>query len=114
MVESVTVRIMLAVYFVATLIAVGIIWWTAAAPDTLSNGGIILASLLTLLVAVVPYFSKVTLELKFNYVLFYDSTNNSLVTGGFANTYASQYVPMFTIFELVRNAYDLKDLSEFQ
>ena len=94
--DTLTVQVMLVLYCVLAIAAAVLLWNNAAAPDALKNTGIAMASILPLLVSVLPYLNEEKLETKFTYILLYDSTQKEITAGQPPNAYFSSYIHMFT------------------
>jgi hypothetical protein len=112
MTEAVVVRSALALYLVAAVVAAGLIWKNAAAPDALKNAGIAVATTLPLLVAVLPYLSRERTSAVFDFVLLFDSQEKSIVAGQSWNPYAAAYLHMFTNLGTVPDALKAETLDD--
>lgn len=113
MFESIIVRVALIIYGILALLAVLLIWKNSAAPDALKNTGIVVASILPVLIAVLPYLISEKLSDEFHYILFYDAVEKEITAGEFPNTYASTYVLMFSNLSVVPEASKAESLDDF-
>jgi hypothetical protein len=93
--ETIIVRIGLFVYAILCILALILLWKNAAATDALKNAGILLASILPVLIVVLPYINYREVSYNYNYILIYDSKKKTLVTGDHWNVYESIYRDMF-------------------
>jgi len=112
MYDTVIVRSALVIYVMIAGFAVFILGRNSAAPDSLKNVGILLASILPVLIAVLPYLNPERAEKNFTYVLFYDSKDGSVVSGDKWNPYSSSYIHMFTNLSKIPEALKAKNFSE--
>lgn len=112
MYDTFIVRIALIIYVLIAGFAVFILGRNSAAPDSLKNVGILLASILPVLIAVLPYLNPERIEKHFTYVLFYDSKDGVIITGDKWNPYSSSYMHMFTNLSEVPESLKAKNFSE--
>ncbi len=105
--DTLAVQIMLVVYCILAVSAVFLLWNNAAAPDALKSTGIAMASILPLLVSVLPYLNKEKLETRFTYILLYDSVQKVVTGGQIPNAYYDSYTHMFTNSSAVRSNFKL-------
>lgn len=96
MFDTFVVRIALIIYVLIAGFAVLILGRNSAAPDSMKNCGILLASILPVLIAVLPYLNSEKIEKHFTFALFYDATNKNIISGDILNAYSSSYIHMFT------------------
>lgn len=96
MLDSLLVRIIVIVYLIVVLFTLLLLWKNSAAPDALKNGGILIASLLPVLIAVLPYLNRQIQKTNFSYNLFYDNTQMQLIPGEGHNSYVSAYIHAFS------------------
>lgn len=89
------VRLLLILYGFLVFGAIVMVWLNASAPDVSKNTGIILASILPVAIAVLPYTIKDTKSSEYQFVLLYDSKSQTLETGKFPNPYYYLYSSMF-------------------
>ncbi|MBU4257600.1 MAG: hypothetical protein KKC39_00185 [Candidatus Omnitrophica bacterium] len=112
MFDSNVVKISLFFYIILAGLALFLLWRNSAAPDALKNAGILLASILPVLIVVLPYFKQEIITRQYSFALFYDSENKQIVVGDKFNPYYSNYMYMFTNLSKIPNALDAKDFSE--
>lgn len=96
MFESNIVRFfIIPIYVVMALITIYLIGKNSASNDSLKNGSILVASLLPVLIAVLPYLNirEENQSLVFN--LIYDSTTKQVITGNHSTPYDYAYIPVF-------------------
>jgi hypothetical protein len=93
MVDSTLVRVVIIpIYLVIVIFTVFLLWKNSAASDSLKNCGILVASLLPILIAVLPYLNSQGQKNTYTYVLFYDNVTKKIVsTGSSTNAYARVY-----------------------
>jgi len=112
MYDTFIVRIALIIYVLIAGFAVFLLGRNSAAPDSLKNVGILIASILPVLIAILPYLNPEKIEKHFTYVLFYDSKEGHIITGDKWNPYSSSYMHMFTNLSEVPGALKAKNFSE--
>ena len=89
MIDSFLVRaVVIPIYIIIVIFTVFLLWKNSAASDSLKNCGILLASLLPILIAILPYLNSQVQKNTYTYVLFYDSVKKSIITGNDINAYA--------------------------
>jgi len=91
---TLAVQIFVVFYLALAAMAAWLLWNNAAAPDSIKNLGIGFASLLPLLVAILPYLNQEKLENKFSFVLIYDQIEKEMLHSG--GIYSDSYLEMFT------------------
>jgi len=97
---STAVRVAILIYVLFAGIALFLLWRNSASQDSLKNAGILLASVLPVLIAVLPYLKSEKLEKHYTYCLFFDSKTKYLATGDF-NPYDGAYTLMFANLEKI-------------
>lgn len=112
MYDTFIVRIALVLYVLIAGFAVFILGRNSAAPDSLKNVGILIASILPVLIAVLPYLNSEKIEKHFTFALFYDSTSKHIISGNGWNPYSSCYIHMFTNLSQVPDALKAENFSE--
>lgn len=112
MYDTIIVRIALIIYVLIAGFAVFILGRNSAAPDSLKNVGILIASILPVLIAVLPYLNSEKIEKHFTFVLFYDVTDKNIISGDKWNPYSSSYIHMFTNLSKVPGALKAENFSE--
>ena len=81
MYDTFVVRMALVIYVLIAGFAVVILGKNSAAPDSMKNCGILLASILPVLIAVLPYLNSEKIEKHFTFALFYDAPNKNIIFG---------------------------------
>jgi len=114
MLESSIVRFAIVLYVVFASIALLLLWKNAAAPDAIKNTGILVASILPVLIVVLPYINPQVESFRYNFLLFYDSKAKSLTAGESWNPYQSTYMHLFTNLSEKTSALNADDISDFQ
>jgi hypothetical protein len=114
MTESTLVRIAIILYAAFALSALVLLWRNAAASDALKNAGILVAAILPVLIAVLPYIIVQEENYRFNFILLYDSKDKTLTTGDDWNPYASLYMHMFTNLSKASAAMIVDNLLDFE
>lgn len=94
--DSVIVRICVAIFFVLSTASIFLLWRNSAAPDALRNVGLLVAGMLPILLSSFPYLKRQTDYDSFSYGLIYDRRNKSLIDGLMPNRYQSHYLFMFS------------------
>lgn len=112
MYDTMIVRIFLIIYIVIAVFVVLLLGRNSEAPDSLKNVGILIASILPVLIAVLPYLNPEKIERQFTFVFFYDSTEKNIVSGNNWNPYSSSYIHMFTNLAQVPDASKAENFSE--
>lgn len=112
MFDSIGVRVALFFYVVFAGIALFLLWRNSAASDALKNAGILVASILPVVIAVLPYLNQEKIEKHFNFILFYDAKDKIITSGKPFNPYFLSYGNMFTNLSLVPGALGATDSSE--
>ena len=112
MFDSILVRIFVSIYIAFSGFALWLLWYNSAAPDALKNTGLLLASLLPVLIAVLPYIKEEKISRHFVFDIFYDTKAKRIIGGDKFSPYDSSYIHMFTNLSLVPDALIAKDLSE--
>ena len=112
MFDSNVVKVSLFFYIILAGVALFLLWRNSAAPDALKNAGILLASILPVLIVVLPYFKQEIITHQYSFALFYDSQNKHIIAGDKFNPYYSDYMYMFTNLGKIPDALDAKDFSE--
>ena len=112
MFDSNLVRIFATIYIICSGFALWLLWHNSAAPDALKNTGLLLASLLPVLIAVLPYIKEEKSLRHFVFDLFYDTQTKEIIGGDKFSSYDSNYMYMFTNLSLVPDALTAKDFSE--
>lgn len=113
MVDSTIVKVALFFYILFAGVSLFLLWNNSAAPDALKNVGILAASILPVLIVVLPYLNPEKIERHFNFVLFYDNKEKSITSGEKWNPYSSSYMEMFTNLSQIPTALEAKSFSEF-
>jgi hypothetical protein len=90
-----TVRIVIVSYGIMVFGVIVLMWLNSSAPDVSKNVVIMFASILPVVVAVLPYTSKVTKSSEYNFVLPYDSNTKAVTVGDDFNPYWFLYSSMF-------------------
>jgi len=114
MLESSMVRSAIVLYLVFVSIALLLLWKNAAAPDALKNTGILVASILPVLIAILPYINLQIESFKYRFILLYDSKDKTLTTGDSWNPYESTYMHLFTNLSKRPSALKADNISDFQ
>lgn len=104
--EVLIVRVALAIYGVLALLTLFLMWNNAGATDAIKNAGIMCASLLPILIVVLPYLISEKMAAQYTYALFYDSHQKEIILGDTDNPYSSNYMLAFS--NLSKNKDDLK------
>ena len=112
MYDTFIVRIFLVAYVLIAGFAVFILGRNSAAPDSLKNVGILIASILPVLIAVLPYLNSEKIEKHFTFALFYDAPNKNIIFGNSWNAYSSNYIHMFTNVSQVSGALKAETLTD--
>lgn len=112
MFDSNLVRIFATIYIICSGFALWLLWHNSAAPDALKNTGLLLASLLPVFIAVLPYIKEEKTSRQFVFDLFYDTVDKRVIGGDKFSPYDSNYMHMFTNLSLVPDALAAKDFSE--
>jgi len=100
MYDTVIVRIALIIYVVIAGSVVFLLGRNSAAPDSLKNVGILIASILPVLIAVLPYLNPEKIEKHFTFALFYDAKDKKISrakikdNGGLSNIEKSSFEEM--------------------
>ena len=81
MFESVLVKIFVSIYIAFSGFALWLLWHNSAAPDALKNTGLLVASLLPVLIAVLPYIKEERMSRQFVFDLFYDTKEKRIIGG---------------------------------
>lgn len=110
--DVLTVQVMIVLYSFLAISVVFLLWHNAAAPDALKNTGIAMASILPLLLSVLPYLNTEKLEAKYTYILLYDSTQKQVITGQRPNAYLASYIYMFTNLSALDNELRIDQWTE--
>lgn len=113
MFESTMVRFAVVIYSLFAFFALFLLWENAAAPDALKNSGILVASILPVLIIVLPYINPQEKSDRFNLILLYDSKSNSVTTGDSPNSYDSIYIHMFTNLSKIPSTLTAESISDF-
>ncbi len=113
MTESIIVRVFLVIYALVAISAALLLWKNSAAPDALKNTGIIIASILPVLIAILPYLISEKQSKEFHYALFYDSAEKEIVEGDEFNAYASSYMHMFTNLSRIPDVLKANNFADF-
>ncbi|MCK5416484.1 hypothetical protein KAI92_03595 [Candidatus Parcubacteria bacterium] len=96
MFESNLVRIVFVpVYIVMTVFTAYLIWKNSASNDSLKNGGIAIAALLPVFIAVLPYLNIHEKKDNLVFNLIYDSNTKQIITGKPFSPYDCAYIPVF-------------------
>ena len=112
--DSQIVRGALILYCLIAIFSVVLLWQNAAASDSLKNAGIVLASILPVLISILPYINAVKLEKKFTFILLYDSKLSQITTGNNNNNpYIAGYREMFTNLTNHPDSLSSKEPQEF-
>lgn len=93
---TIAVRVGIIIYSVVAFITLSLLWRNVSAPDAVKNAGILIATILPMVIAVLPYIIVREESYPYNFILFYDSKNNALTTGDSRNSYEHFYRHMFT------------------
>jgi len=96
MLESSIVRYAILIYVIVASFALFLLWKNAAATDALKNTGILIASILPVIIAILPYINSKSQTYRYKYVLIYDTKHNCLTTGESWNVYAAHYSRFFS------------------
>ncbi len=96
MLESIILRIFVIIYLAIAAIVSVLLWRNSAAPDALRNAAILIATILPVVITVIPYFKQESVEKDFTFVFFYDSHEKTLIGGDSFGDYESNYLYMFT------------------
>lgn len=112
MYDTVIVRIALIFYVLFAGIAVFLLERNSAAPDSLKNVGILIASILPILIAVLPYLNPEKIEKHFTFVLLYDAKDKTVISGDTWNSYSHSYIHMFTNLSQVPDALEAVGFPE--
>ena len=112
MYDTFVVRMALVIYVLIAGFAVVILGKNSAAPDSMKNCGILLASILPVLIAVLPYLNSEKIEKHFTFALFYDAPNKNIISGDNWNAYSSSYIHMFTNASQVPGALKAESLTD--
>lgn len=112
MFDSIVVKIFVTIYIAFSSFALWLLWHNSAAPDALKNTGLLLASLLPVLIVVLPYIKEEKTSRHFVFDLFYDTQEKRIIGGDKFSSYDSNYMHMFTNLSLVPDALAAKDFSE--
>jgi hypothetical protein len=111
---TLAIQIAIVVYVAVAGIAAWLLWNNAAAPDAVKNLGIGFASLLPLLVAILPYLNQEKLENRFSFVLLYDSLNKRAWEGNGWDPYTDSYREMLLNLSLSTKHTQFEDWGHFQ
>jgi len=103
MIESNFVRGFIIVYIIIASPALYLLWNNSAAPDALKNAGILIVTFLPVVLTLYPYFKQENLEKTYNYYLFFDSNNKSVIMGNMDSPYHGAYMNMFTNVSFVKD-----------
>ena len=112
MYDTVIVRIALIIYVVIAGSVVFLLGRNSAAPDSLKNVGILMASILPVLIAVLPYLNPEKIEKHFTFALFFDAKDKKVISGNAWNPYSSSYIHMFTNLSQVPDALDATSFAD--
>lgn len=112
MYDAIVVRIALIIYVIIAGSVVFLLGRNSAAPDSLKNVGILMASILPVLIAVLPYLNPEKIEKHFTFALFYDAKEKKVISGNAWNPYSSSYIHMFTNLSQVPDALDAASFSD--
>jgi hypothetical protein len=113
MTESTIVRGGILAYIVVASFALWLLWRNAAASDALKNTGILAATMLPILIAVLPYIIVKEKSYPYSFILFYDSKDKTLTTGSSWNSYQRLYLHMFTNLSGFPSAMVADNISDF-
>jgi len=109
--EILGVKSFLVLYVFFAAMSVFLLWRNAAAPDALKNTGIVVASILPVLVSILPYLIPAKDERHFVYVLFYDAKEKKVISGDLRGWYTARYLKMLPRPD-IREAYMADDFRE--
>jgi len=112
MYDAIIVRIALIIYVIIAGFVVFLLGRNSAAPDSLKNVGILVASILPVLIAVLPYLNPEKIEKHFTFALFYDAKDKKVISGNAWNPYSSSYIHMFTNLSQVPDALDAASFAD--
>lgn len=90
------IRIFLVIYGLLALFIIYLLWRNPQSPNANQNTGVILASIIPVLILVLPLLKAEKMEKEFVYALFFDYENKQIVMGQGWGAYQSSYMPMFT------------------
>jgi hypothetical protein len=90
------VKISLSGYVCVVIFIIWLLWRNSAAPDSLTNIGILLASMLPVLVAVLPYLKSEKIERNFQYIFLYDTKAKKFIEGNQQSQYQFNYMDMIS------------------
>ena len=112
MLDHVVVRVALSIYILFAGVALILLWRNSAAPDGLKNAGILLASILPVLIVILPYLNKEKVEKDFTFIIFYDSKEKVVTFGNDYNPYGQSYIHMFTNLSKIPSSLRADNISD--
>lgn len=74
--DPIVARVFVVIYAVLATAVAFLMWKNAGSEDALKNAGIAVASILPVLVAVLPYLRREQKSVEYDYALIYDSHEN--------------------------------------
>jgi hypothetical protein len=108
---TLAIQIAIVLYIAVAAIATWLLWNNAAAPDAVKNLGIGFASLLPLLVSILPYLNQEKLEKEFAVVLVHDRIDKGISEG--TGPYLDSYLNMFANLSQSTKHTKIEDIDDF-
>jgi hypothetical protein len=107
------VRGALVIYGILAFLTLFLMWNNASATDAIKNAGIMCASLLPILIVVLPYLISEKMFAQYTYALFYDSQQKEIISGDSDNPYASNYMLAFSNLSKEKDNLKAQTLEDF-
>ncbi len=113
MTDSNITRIAVALYSILAGTCVFFLWKNSSAPDAVKNSGILIASILPVLLSVLPYWHAERISNQLTFALFYDSKSKNFITGEMNNPYEKSYcMHMFVNADKAIDALTISNVGE--